>query len=148
MIVLIAFFAHNSFEVVHFNVWQVNQTIQVAGTELFIKDFFLFYDAPETDHYGNVPVLDIQTYAYRLGLKTICFVFALGMFWQFQAFNILANDIPGRKYRRLPYIYLILVALFGYELIDFILCAGQTDWKMQAILTLSALSYVTLFIKK
>lgn len=148
LIVVLAFFAHNAFEAVEYDVWHVNEVIRIGQTSIHIKDFFLFFDPPKYDHYGYPAKFDIQLYVYRLGFKTICFVFALGMFWLVQAFNIFLKEMPGREFVRLPYILLILVCLFGYELIDFILFYGQTDWRLQAIVVSAALSYVTFFIKK
>ena len=147
-IVLLSFFAHNVFEAVVYDVWHVNKTFSVGNITWYVRDFFLFFDAPTVGYYGEVPALDIQVYTQKLGLKIICFVLALGCYWLLQTLNLFLAEIPGRTFTKMPYILLTLCLLFGYEVLDYILFAGQTDWHYQSIIVMAAISYVILFVKK
>lgn len=145
--VVLCFFAHNVFEAVNYDVWNVNETIRIGQTSFLVKDFFPFFDPPAADIYGNPTRLDIQIYTYKLGFKSMCLAFSLGLFWLSQALNIFLSELPGRAFVRLPYLLLVLIGLFTFELLDFLFFYGQTDWKLQAILVGAALSYVIFFMK-
>lgn len=147
-IVLTSFFAHNMFMPVDYDVLHVDQTFTLWGMSWHVKDFFLLYDAKEVNAYGDVPRMDVQHYFHKLGLKTIMFLLAFAWYYTIKAFNLLAADVPGRTFNKMPHYLLILIALFGYDLLDFILYASQTDWQYELVATGLALAYVTYHVKK
>ncbi|WP_187260728.1 hypothetical protein [Pontibacter beigongshangensis] len=148
LLIIICFFAHNAFSSLNYDVLHINQSIRLFGQTLFIRDIFPFFDAEETGHYGETVRMDIQIYFYRLGFKVILFLFALDRLKLISTLNIFLREIPGREMVKMPYFTLLLVALFLYELLDFVFFAGQTDWRLQAITVSVALSMIVAYKKK
>lgn len=142
LLIVLSFFAHNAFESIHYDVLHINYTLEMFGTSYFIKDIFPFYDYTGEGVNGGPVRMDIQIYFYRLGFKMLCFLFALDRFTLISTLNIFLREIPGREMVKMPYFTLLLVALFLYELLDFVFFAGQTDWRYQAIIISVALSAI------
>lgn len=141
LIVLLAFFAHNCFEDIYYDVLQINQPIRLLGYSYVIEDIFPYY----TPNPGEA--LDIQVYVYRFNFKVICFVLSLAVFQLVQTLNIFLQELPGRTFTKLPYFLLVLIGLFFYEFLDFIFFAGQSDWRYQALIVAVALICVRVTIK-
>lgn len=142
LLVLLAFFGHNALEHSNYDVLHIEETFNVRGKLIHIHDIFPFFDAPSEGHYGEVPRLDIQIYVYRLSQKLILFASWVALYRMCIAFNILAADIPGRSFNRLPYIILVIVGLFGYDLLNFLFFASQGVWIYEALGVVVALGIV------
>lgn len=148
LMIVLAFFAHNPFQSVHYDVLNIRQTIHLFGYSYYIRDIFPFFDAPATGYYGEPLRMDIQSYVYRLSYKFLLLAFSVGMYQLSITLNLFLQDLPGRKFVRLPYILIVLIGLFLYELLDFLFYAGQTDWIYQAIAVGAALTAIALFVRK
>jgi hypothetical protein len=147
LLVVLAFFAHNALEAVNYDVLNINYGFELGGYHFFIQDIFPFYDAPKYNHYGDPTRLDLQVYVFRLSNKLITLALTVGMYRLSRALNIFLAEIPGRKFVRLPYILIVLVCLFAYELLDFLFFAGQSNWMFQALATVMALLAIVIFKK-
>lgn len=142
LLVVVLFFAHNAFENVNYNVYAIEHDIQVMGHWFHIHDLFPFYDAPALDYNQQAPRMDIQRYLYRVSTNIMLLALTVGLFRLVMALNIFLKEIPGRRFTRLPYFLIVFICLFGYELLDFLFYAGQTNWIYQAVGTVVALLVV------
>lgn len=142
LLLVLAHFAHNALESMHYDVLHIHYHFTVGPYAFFIKDIFPFYDAPETGFYDEVVRMDIQTYVFRVSLKLMLLAFAVDRLQLLHTLNIFLKEIPGRAFVRLPYFQIVLVCLFGYNLLDFLFFAGQTNWIYEAMATVAALLMV------
>lgn len=145
-LVIILFFAHNIFENLHYDVLHIEYTyyFTLFSREYVwhVHDIFPFYDAPTITFYGDVPRYDLQTYIHRLSVKLIMLALMLERYRLTKTLNFFLSEIPGRKFVRMPYLILVLIALFSYELLDFIFFAARTNWIYEMGITIAALVVV------
>lgn len=143
---VLLFFSHNVFEHYSFDVLHINRTFrwELFGMEysFFIKDFFYFYDAPNSDYQ-----MDIQNYVYKLSIKIIVLIGFLAINRLLEVLNFFLKDLPGRSCENLIAISRCFVGLFLYELFDYIFWAAQTNWIWEAHLFFIALAITSLTVK-
>ena len=132
-VVIAAFFPHNALQHYYYDVLHIDKTVTFFGYTFFIKDIFPFYDAPETGFYGNVVRYDLQEYVFTLSERVIMLAMAIGWYISIRGFNMFASELPGRRFERMPWILLLLIGLFAYELLDYVFFAAQTAWELQAL---------------
>lgn len=132
LLIVLVYFAHNILESVHYDVLNINHTFRLGAYSFFIKDIFPFYDAPDAGYYGEVPRMDIQNYIFKLSGKVILVAYSVDRLRLLKTANLLLREIPGREFRRMPYIQMVLVGLFSYNLLDFMFFAGQSNWIAEA----------------
>ena len=144
-VIISAFFLHNCLESTYYDLLHINKTLRIYRYEFYIQDIFPYYDAPETGIYGETIRFDAQEYVWRVSVKVILLLGAISIYLLVNAFNVLAADLPGRTFVRMPKIMLLVIGLFAYDLGDFIFFAGQTSWKIEAIVFYSLLSGIVLW---
>ncbi|MBF9252495.1 hypothetical protein I2I11_04245 [Pontibacter sp. 172403-2] len=147
-VIIAVFFLHNALENKYYDVLHIEKTLHLLGQTFYIRDIFPYYDAPDKGYYGNTVRYDLQEYMYRISQKIIMLTGACCIYLLVQAFNVLAADLPGRTFIRMPKIMVLVVGLFAYDLADFIFTAGQTPWEIEVIIFYTILSTIVLSGKK
>lgn len=144
--VFFLFFFHHMFTNVYLDVLHINGEYEFTffGMQYThrVRDWFPAFNADSPAHQ-----MDIQIYFSRLGSKLREFCLALILLRVLQVLNMFLKEVPGREWRKGIALVWAVVALYTYEVLDFIVHAGQTDWRPQAVIFAIVVVFILLTVK-
>lgn len=145
LVLLVTFFMPHLFAGLDYNVMRINEEYNLFGVTFRVNDIFPLRSFPDDElHY-----MSIGTYISTICCRLTSFALTCAVFKLVQVLNMFLADIPGRAFVRIPKLILMFLFLYGFELLDFVLFAGGTDWVFLLLFTsITLLVLCTVKMKK
>ena len=140
--------AHEVFREVYYDVLNIRQEIsmEVWGKRYtyYIRDIFPFFDYPDSRSDTYPVYLDIQRYAADIGMKTGT---VLLIYFIREALKLCYLLLP-EIFRRAYMFSRFWVWIVFYDLLNYVLYAGQVPWLVEVNMYIVSLLIVTLSERK